>query len=324
MGHGLAGAVLAHTLVQKKEQVIVLDAGMPNSASAVSAGLINPFIGPKLNTPEDYSECMQSNQLFFERIYNATRIPFLEAIELIRVFQNSEQKKRWSALPEEYKLGVLSKSECLNHKIHADEGAGITAAWILHSAEFLKYSRNHFQKIGCFLNEFYEEEKWKGYRVVFCDGFRATENPWFKDLPFAPAQGEVITLESSLMLNVSNGTWHLADKEAHAVKIGSTWKHDLIECGPTDLAKNEIFKKMNFLPDINQSKLLAHKSGVRSGTRDRNPIIGVHPDNENLHIFNGFGSRGCTTIVQAAKELAGFMIGEIELPKRKDLKRFLS
>ena len=67
VGHGLAGAVLSQLLNEMAHQVVVLDAEMKDSASRVSAGLINPFIGPKLNIPEDFSLCMSENQKFFKK-----------------------------------------------------------------------------------------------------------------------------------------------------------------------------------------------------------------------------------------------------------------
>ena len=68
VGHGLAGAILAHTLLKNNESVIVLDANMPHSATAVSVGLINPFIGPKLNVPNDFASCIEENWISFRTL----------------------------------------------------------------------------------------------------------------------------------------------------------------------------------------------------------------------------------------------------------------
>jgi flavin-dependent dehydrogenase len=65
VGHGLAGAVLAHTLIKKKQDVSVMDTNLGHSASSVSVGLVNPLIGPKLNLPKKMIECLQINQKFF-------------------------------------------------------------------------------------------------------------------------------------------------------------------------------------------------------------------------------------------------------------------
>jgi glycine/D-amino acid oxidase-like deaminating enzyme len=66
VGHGLAGAILAQSLLMRGIMVHCVDARIKHSASSVAAGLINPFIGPKLNTPEQFNECMKANLAFFQ------------------------------------------------------------------------------------------------------------------------------------------------------------------------------------------------------------------------------------------------------------------
>ena len=129
----------------------------------------------------------------------------------------------------------------------------------------------------------FDEKSWKdSHKFIFCEGFRVIENPWFKDLPFAPAKGEVLTVQSGVKEGLSNGTWHLPDQAGRAV-IGSTWDHEKIITGPTEGGKNEIFKKCDFYDFQNLPRLSI--SGVRSGTRDRHPIIGGIR-NKNYFIFN--------------------------------------
>jgi len=69
---------------------MVLDARMAHSASEVSVGLINPFIGPKFNIPEDFSLCMSQNFDFFnnieknigENVYEDDTVIVLEAMKM--------------------------------------------------------------------------------------------------------------------------------------------------------------------------------------------------------------------------------------------------
>ena len=305
------------------QQVVVLDASLPHSATQVSAGLINPFIGPKLNIPQDFSSCMEQNHIFFEKIEKQTGQSFLEAIKLYRVFQSVDQQKTWNKLPQNYRTGLLSQLECLELNIDASFGAGVTASWKLNAIKFIKYSREILSSQGNYFTVFFDPDQWKGHRVVFCDGFRAIQNNWFNDMPFTPAKGEVLEVESPYKLNTSNGKWHLTTNRKGCARIGSTWDHVEIESGPTNSAKEKILSELNFFPNLKNNKIISHKSGVRSATKDRQPILGAHPQIENCYIFNGFGSRGCTTISLCAKELSNFMLFGKKLPKQKDLQRFL-
>lgn len=322
VGHGLAGSVLAHTLIKHKQQVVVIEADMPHSATQVSAGLINPFIGPKLNIPEDFVPCIRECKSFFAKMEARSSMKFLESIQLYRVFQTQEQKNKWNKLNEMFRIKLLSQSECLKLGINSKFGAGINSAWKLNSQNFISYSKKYLRDKKRFSAELFDARKWKDYQVVFCEGFRATQNPWFKDLPFSPAQGEVTKVRSTYPIDATNGTWHLSERHnGHAI-IGSTWKHEDIESGPNPSVRDKILSRLTFLPDLKMAETLDHQSGVRSGTRDRHPILGTHPEIKNYHIFNGFGSRGCTTIALSAKEMTALLIHGTPLPIYKDLIRF--
>mgnify|MGYP002823877022 CR=1 FL=1 len=324
VGHGLAGAILAHTLLKNNESVIVLDANMPHSATAVSVGLINPFIGPKLNVPNDFASCMEENLDFFQDPYFDTDYQFIEKISLLRIFQSKEQKYKWEQITDIYKDSTVSCLACKNLGIISALGAGKTHAWKMKAKEFIKYSKTKLLSQNSYLSEPFIPEKWKGFRVIFCDGYRATQNQWFKDLPFSPAQGEVMDIHSGYKFNASNGTWHLKGKVRNTAKIGSTWRHENIESGPTQAARKEILTKIKFLPALNGDKILNHRSGIRSSTVDRQPMLGRHPEFKNYYLFNGFGSRGCTTISLNAKQFFAYLCHGAELPAHKDIKRFYS
>ena len=48
VGQGLAGSLLAWSLIQRGQTVCVVDDKHPNAASRVAAGLINPITGRRL------------------------------------------------------------------------------------------------------------------------------------------------------------------------------------------------------------------------------------------------------------------------------------
>jgi len=301
---------------------MVLDAKMAHAASQVSVGLINPFIGPKFNIPEDFSSCMNQNFEFFNNIEKNISNKYLQPIELYRVFQNSNQQEKWKLLSQTYRGSQLSSQDCQKLGFYAPLGAGITKAWKLKVKKFLSFSENHLASLSSFREEVFKPTKWKDETIIFCDGYRSTQNEWFGQLPFHPAQGDVLKVESPLRLNLSNGSWHLPCQPTHTSRIGSNWKHQDIESGPTEEAKREILKKISYLPNTKTSKVLVHSSGVRSGTIDRQPIIGRHPYKKNYYLFNGFGSRGCTTIAKNAEHIADFLLSGKPLPSQVDLARF--
>ena len=101
----------------------------------------------------------------------------------------------------------------------------------------------------------------------------------------------------------------------------SSWKHHDLESGPTPSGRKRILSELSYLSE--EGKVVTdHESGVRSATKDRNPMMGRHPEIKQLHLFNGFGSRGCTTLPLCASEMADFVLSGIPLPQKHDLARF--
>jgi glycine/D-amino acid oxidase-like deaminating enzyme len=324
VGHGLAGAILAQSLLMRGIMVHCVDAGIKHSASSVAAGLINPFIGPKLNIPEQFIECMKANLAFFQNWEIEAGEKLLHSERLLRVFTSEKQVSRWKELSESsaYALSFLDERELNKIGISGKWGAGKTQAYRLHIQRFLALSKERLISMNCWQSGNDIDIKDKSVSaIIFAEGFNVIENPFFNWLPFAPAQGEILELCGPVLPSVSNGTWLIPSADNNYL-TGSTWKHADLKSGPTLEGKNEIYRNLNFVP-IEIFKEINHFSGIRSGTKDRNPILGKHPEHKNLFIFNGFGSRGSTTIMSNANRLINLLALEIELPEKVSLKRFM-
>lgn len=55
---------------------------------------------------------------------------------------------------------------------------------------------------------------------------------------------------------------------------------------------------------------------------DRRPLIGTHPDYNNVHLLNGFGTRGVLGAPLLSKWLLDYIMGQFELPEVVNLRRF--
>jgi glycine/D-amino acid oxidase-like deaminating enzyme len=326
VGHGLSGAVLTHTLTDYGMTVHCMEGEVPQSASQVATGLINPFIGPKLNAPKGIIECLSANQKFFGRWEKIGNQKLYRSDSLIRIFRNEQQLLKWQSLKKhislsKFAVAFASKDELKDLEITGSFGAGITLCYRLDIKGYLKLSKEILVSQNKWIKGLFKESNIAEFDlVIFAEGQNVNANPFFNWLPFAPAQGEILGLEGPQMPLCSNGTWILPCSQGR-MKAGSTWKHKDLNSGPTDKGKETIFRNLNFLP-VNKYKTVEHLSGIRSGTIDRNPIIGQHPRISNLFIFNGFGSRGATTIKLNANRFADFITQQIPLSRDIDLNRF--
>lgn len=326
VGHGLSGAVLSHTLLDQGLDVSCIDAQIDYSASLVGAGLINPFIGPKLNLPEDLDTCLAANEVFFRKWGKKSGLNIYKSEYLTRIFKNEKQALKWPLLEQQnsssrFAISFISNDELKNLGITASFGAGRTKTYRLNIQQFLKLSKEELSSQGRFeQNSFTEIDGNQWDIVIFAEGYNVIKNFFFNWLPFEPAQGEVLEFTGPKFPASSNGTWFLPQSENN-FKSGSTWEHQNINSGPTDKGRNAIYKNLDFMP-IAQYKEIDHISGIRSGSIDRNPIVGQHPEIKKYFIFNGFGSRGSTTIKRTADFLTNFITRNIPLPAKIDLQRF--
>lgn len=327
VGHGLAGAVLAHTLLERKQDVSVIDTNLGHSASSVSVGLVNPLIGPKLNLPEKMAECIQINKKFFAHYEKIWDQKFYSKIRFNRIFTSEKQKEIWKkksnqAHYQPYTGELLNVSHYQNMEVNAEFGGGLTLqTYQLQVGDFLEASKEKLENLNAWeTNKFKEDSLKSKFKIIFCEGYRVLENPWFNYLPFEPARGEVLKVTGSKSEAISNGSWYLPEKNGDAF-MGSTWDHKNLTIGPTNKGKKEIIKNCKFLK-LKNYRVSCHLSGVRSGTKDRNPILGVHSKHKNLFLFNGFGSRGTTNIPYYAEKMSDFLLEEKNLPKEANLLRF--
>ena len=74
-------------------------------------------------------------------------------------------------------------------------------------------------------------------------------------------------------------------------KIGATYQWDTIDQETSEEGKSELLTKLDKLIDTDYT-ILNHWAGVRPTVKDRRPILGIHPHNDRLAIFNGLGTKG--------------------------------
>ena len=71
-------------------------------------------------------------------------------------------------------------------------------------------------------------------------------------------------------------------------------------------------------------EVIEHITQIRPTVMDRRPLIGTHPDHQNIHLLNGFGARGVLGAPMLSKWLLDHIEGISELPTAVNLSRFES
>jgi len=159
--------------------------------------------------------------------------------------------------------------------------------------------------------------------IIFCDGFRATENPFFNWLPIRPLKGETLSVFAKEIPDIifNRGVYLAPTGRENSYVIGATYQPGTTNEGITSEARVELEEKVAKL--IKMPFEIDHQYwGIRPTTPDRRPILGSHPRYKNVIIFNGLGTKGVSLAPYFSNVLMGWMKGEIEIPKEVNIERF--
>lgn len=336
-GHGIAGAVLAHTLQQRGKKVLIYEGHLPYSASAAAAGLWNPLSFKNLKLTWRANEFLDDAESFYTRIEKASKRSFFHPLEMSRLFHSIADANEWD---------TRSTSESLINHITSDKTNKLTATvdqpygygvvkqsgW-LNTPEFLIASKS-------LLNDHFREEtldysnleistngvRYKeviAEKIIFCEGYRIISNPWFKYLPVEPNKGQVQTLRSEFasddrIFHFGKFLLPLGDK---VFRYGATYEFFDPHPEPTSVSSEQMQTELKAVCS-DTFEILEEKTGYRPTLPDRKPLLGLHPTHSELAIFNGMGSRGVIMAPLCALHFADFLEGTCELDPNLNIERY--
>jgi len=319
VGNGLAGSLLAWSLLQQGEKVHIYADHEP-CASRVAAGLINPVTGQRFVLAEHTPEMLAFAKNFYQNIEKKLGIQCFHEKSMFRLFSSQKEHENCKKRLKDEKYSTFLADISPPQHLHAEHG-GITQrhiAW-LDTNVLLDALSQHFEKNNMITNRKFEASN-TSQTIIYCEGYRMIYNPLFSWLPLQPAHGEIITCHTDNNLPdaiINKGKWLLPIAK-NTCRIGATFDTEITS--PT-LLKTSKQQLLAFAEDIFNEpysfKVTQHQAGIRPTTLDKQPFIGFHPKYHNIAIFNGFGSRGCLMIPWHAEQLI-----QQTIPKYADIQRY--
>jgi glycine/D-amino acid oxidase-like deaminating enzyme len=342
VGQGLAGTVLALTLLHRGHRIMIIDKPELSNSSKIAAGLYNPVVFKRLTKSWLADETIPAMQSFFAYAEKLLNEKFFYSREIVKIFADQNEKDFWKKKCGTEMIRYLDpeiKTDWLPGLINNPEGvAEIKDCGNLDVLKFLNSAAEFFSKQGILLNEKFDNSllnisgsdiSYKGYsakKLIFCEGHLASLNPYFSWLPFNLTKGEVITirLDSALsipMEKVINKMVFILPLGNNTYRVGATYKWDRFDEAPTEDGKAEITERLEKVLKVPYT-IIAHDAGVRPTVNDRRPLIGSHPFHNNIAIFNGMGSKTVMLSPYFAANFADSMEGKGDLDPEADIARF--
>lgn len=337
VGQGLAGAILAWVLLKRGLSVLAVDDGRV-SASRVAAGLLNPVTGQRLVKSAGAEVLLSARRCYLE-LSRALGRRYYYPAPMLRVLRNAaeaEAARRRLARPEyrAYLSGWTPRYPGLTAPfgvLRQEETGFLLTAPLLDDLAAYFQRRQVYRRADFEHAELRAEGRGLRWRdvycrfAVFCEGYRAMENPWFARLPFQLAKGEILSgaTDARLAWRILNyGHWCIPQPDG-GFKTGATFTPFSGDLSPDPNAESLLRADLlGVCPGLAPLRMFARHVGVRAASLDKQAFAGAHPSHDSILIFNGFGARGGLSIPWCAEKLANWMIYSQPLPAAIDVRRY--
>lgn len=340
IGGGLAGTILTDLLSRNGCNVCLIDEKAGSEGSKVAAGIYNPVTGRRMVKSWNIDSLNPYALKYYREKQEKLGKSFLEEINIKRIFHNSEQRKEWLEKVDFYSISEIVADEIApdaeHPRLHLDNGGVETKeSWRLDTTTFLDalhvefteqsiYQKGsiHYDKISIH-NEILSIGDTQTRNLIFCEGYRMVNNPWFNFLTLVPNKGELLTIKVPSLKQmdlIQKGFFILPLGNDH-YKVGATYNKEKVDLKPTQKAKDWLLTKLDKTIKV-PYEILNHQVGIRPTSKDRRPMVGQHPYFRHLGLFNGFGSKGVSQIPWCAQQFINHYLDDKPLPTDIDINRF--
>ena len=327
VGQGLAGTLLGYFLQRAGRSVHWIDAPGQTSASSVAAGIINPITGRRYVKSWMVEELLPVARDTYRKLEAELEISVYHELPLWRTLFNRGEENDWMARTgDEGYAGYLEEPRreagpftplvepaFAYGRVHRTAQVAIgelVAAFAERCLakdtlrrEAFDYSAPRIDSVGVTYGNL------RAGRLVFCEGWRARDNPFFNYLPFGGNKGQVliVRIPGAAVNAMLKHRIFLVPLGAERYWVGSTSENDFTSDEPTVAGRQYLTDRLRELVRV-PFEVLAHQAAVRPTVRDRRPFLGLHPEFPQLAIFNGLGTKGASLGPYWARAFAQYLL----------------
>lgn len=340
VGQGIAGTVLSWTLLQYGKKVIVVDHRQKPSSSEIALGIYNPVVFKRMTKSWKADELIPVAEELYSDMETVLGVKALHKNGILKLFSSKDERTFWEKKMHNGEAMAFldtTKEQSEYTDIVFDE---LGSADVLHSgwldtAKLLSAFRKFLRGNNLLIEKKFEHKnvntsseflQWNNLsaeRIIFCEGSRASENPFFKNLPFVLTKGEMLTIRIPDFMPhhlISKGVYLLHEYD-DVFKVGATYDWDDLTDSPTEKGKMDLVEKLKKVLKVDY-EILDQAAAIRPTVKDRRPLIGLHSEDKRIGIFNGMGTKGVMIAPFFAKQFAEYIESNIPLDKEVDIKRF--
>ena len=341
IGAGIAGCSLADALSRKGLNVTLIEEGegVASGATGNPRAIVVPYLGNQANS---------LSQFYHLGFFNLLRR--LKGIESVSKFQNCgalqlESCYRLKKLAEEFRGHLFPEN--IVTKLSVEEASRLCGVKLEQGGFYLP--KAGFLDPGAFCSAIFEssgaslisgvrvvglerkEDRWcalnsageiiaSAEQCVVANAWKASEFEQTSWLPLEAVRGQCLSVKAGKELKaIVCHEGYITPSDQGESFIGASYAHDDFEEEVRRVESEEMLKKLQVLglaTEVELSNITNERVGFRTSTYDRAPYVGELPDQEELYISVGFGSRGISTAGLAAEIIAEQSTGSLlSVPK---------
>lgn len=339
VGLGIGGICMCEKLIKQGKTFVVFDDGA-EGATAKSGGIFNPTVLKRFNAAWNASEFFPVATSFYKNLGLKLNYQIFEPKPVLRIFKSVEEQNNWTVASDKMELRQFLSSNFqknINPCIEASLGFGEVMGTAQIKAEILlREYRKYLLSKEVLIQEKFQYEKLNiqneqiGYKnlsakkIIFCEGAKSIENPFFPKEALIANKGEYLIIKApTLQLDkLLKGPLYIIPLENDAYKVGATYKRDDFKLNTTETAKQEILSKLKSFIKC-PFEVVSQTAGIRPTTKDHKPLLGSLNERPNIVFFNGLGSRGFLMAPLLSKIIFDFLEYATPIPKEMDIQRML-
>lgn len=338
VGTGIAGISICTQYINHKIPFRVVSGHQP-PATAVSGGVINPVVLKRFNPVWKADEFLQEAKNFYEALETLLNTRFCTKTPIYQVFSSVEMQNNWSVASDKNKLSKFLQTQFENAPftgINTSHKVGKVLQTLKINIEVLLSAFQQFLKNNNLLlqealnyNEVTINKDQIVYRnslykaIIFCEGSKVIDNPWFKKKLIHPKKGEYIVIKAPQLKleSIIKSSFFIIPLGQSLFKIGATFVHKDFENIITTKSKQQLITFLDKILSV-PYEVVNQEYGFRPTVSDRKPLLGNFDENPNIYFFNGLGTRGLLMAPLLSKWLFNHVTQKQPLPNEVDINRF--
>ncbi len=339
VGFGLAGMAFAEQLRKNNKSFVVVTDDSQQS-SKVAGGLYNPVILKRFTMAWDAPNQLKKATAFYEAVESYLGIQVKTPLSVLRRFNSVEEQNLWMQAID--KPGL---QEFLSDRLEKNANTALDIPYQFGLVKqtgrvdvkaLLEYYLDTLAKKGVVKKTSFDFDKLEIHtekitygtveakHIVFCEGYGMLSNPYFNQLPMVGNKGEYLIIKAAdLQLDKAvKSAIFILPLGGDRYKVGATYNNHDTTSSITAAAKAQIIHKLEQVIRV-PYQIIDQIAGIRPTVKDRKPLVGTHPKYKNMHLLNGFGSRGIMIAPSVSEQLYDAIEHRIPLDAEIDLARFM-